>query len=117
MGGAVHSVVFGGFSYDALAGRILDAQSRIVITADCVMRGPKPIQLKDITDKAVISAAAGGFSVEKVVCLKRLGNTANHDHVKHGWNEKLDVWFEDFIGDVPNRCQSVWMDSEDPLFM
>merc|ERR1719310_1395845 len=71
--GAIHSVVFGGFSADALAGRIHDAESPILITADGVMRGPKPILLKDISDKAIAIAEKDGVSVTKCVTVRRLG--------------------------------------------
>jgi len=116
--GAVHSVVFGGFSETALAGRIVDAQSAVIITADGVMRGPKPIQLKDITDKAVAICAKEGFTgVSKVVTVKRLGGTAKADQAKHQWNSAIDVWFDDFIAGQAAKCEPEWMESEDPLFM
>eukprot|EP00746_Dinoflagellata_sp_MGD_P001426 gnl/MRDRNA2_/MRDRNA2_102692_c0_seq1.p1 gnl/MRDRNA2_/MRDRNA2_102692_c0~~gnl/MRDRNA2_/MRDRNA2_102692_c0_seq1.p1 ORF type:complete len:683 (-),score=145.89 gnl/MRDRNA2_/MRDRNA2_102692_c0_seq1:165-2213(-) len=112
--GAIHSVVFGGFSADSLASRIVDAESRVVVTSDGVMRGPKPIMLKGITDKAVGLAAAEGVKVDKVVCLKRLGDLAK---CPHEWDNARDVWFSDFIGDQSKDCDPEWMGSEDPLFM
>lgn len=115
--GAIHSVVFGGFSADSLAGRIVDAQSAVVITSDGVMRGAKPIQLKAITDSAVEKAAKEGFQVGKVVCVKRLAGTAKADQAKHGWNDALDVWFDDWINGMPEKCECEWMGSEEPLFM
>mmetsp|Transcript_41129 Transcript_41129/g.74501 ORF Transcript_41129/g.74501 Transcript_41129/m.74501 type:complete len:675 (+) Transcript_41129:93-2117(+) len=115
--GAVHSVVFGGFSADALAGRIVDAQSKVVITADGVMRATKPVQLKSITDKACQLAEAQGFKVERVVCVGRLKGTPYADQVKHDWVEGRDVWCSDFIGSQPATCAVEWVGSEDPLFM
>jgi len=115
--GAVHSVVFGGFSADALAGRIVDAQSSVVVTSDGVMRGPKPIQLKAITDKAVDISKANGFEVKTVVCVRRLGGTPKEGQLKHDWNAERDVWFHDFIGPQPETCEVEWVQSEDPLFM
>jgi len=115
--GVVHSVVFGGFSADALAGRIVDAKSKIVVTSDGVMRGPKPIQLKAITDNACEHAQKEGIKVEKVVCVKRLGGTAKADQAKHEWNADRDVWFDDFIAGQSTECSVEWMDSEAPLFM
>mmetsp|Transcript_67311 Transcript_67311/g.190830 ORF Transcript_67311/g.190830 Transcript_67311/m.190830 type:complete len:679 (+) Transcript_67311:69-2105(+) len=115
--GAVHSVVFGGFSADALAGRIVDAQSSLVVTSDGVMRGPKPIQLKAITDKAVDISKANGFEVKTVVCVRRLGGTPKEGQLKHDWNAERDVWFHDFIGPQPETCEVEWVQSEDPLFM
>lgn len=117
--GAVHSVVFGGFSADALASRICDAQSAVVVTADGVMRGAKPVQLKDITDKACEIAARDGFTVTRVVCVDRLkgGTAAVREQGKHGWSEGRDVWLADFIAPQPTECACEWVESEDPLFM
>merc|ERR1719160_1191562 len=78
------------------------------------MRGPKPIMLKQITDKAVELAAQEGVTVEKVICLKRLGDLAK---CPHEWNDARDIWFDAFIGDQSKDCECEWMDSEDPLFM
>eukprot|EP00438_Fugacium_kawagutii_P024782 Skav214696 [mRNA] locus=scaffold1127:89778:94081:+ [translate_table: standard] len=89
--GAVHSVVFGGFSAESLAGRILDAQSDVVVTADGVMRGGKPVQLKSITDKV----GRGGYL----------------------WVDGRDLWYSDAVAKQPETCECEWMDSEDPLFM
>jgi len=115
--GAVHSVVFGGFSADALGGRIVDAQSKVVITADGVMRGTKPVQLKDITDKACSMAEKDGFKVQRVVCVGRLKGTPFASQAKHGWEDGRDVWFSDFIASQAESCDCEWVDSEDPLFM
>merc|ERR1719221_1013329 len=83
--GAVHSVVFGGFSADALAGRIVDAKSKLIVTSDGVMRGTKPVQLKAIADKACDISEKEGFKVETSVCVARLKGTKFADQVKHGW--------------------------------
>ncbi|TGR94358.1 acetyl-coenzyme A synthetase, partial [bacterium M00.F.Ca.ET.191.01.1.1] len=69
--GAIHSVVFGGFSPDALAGRIDDCKSTIVITADEGLRGGKHVPLKENTDKAIEIAARAGTAVDKVVVVRR----------------------------------------------
>jgi len=118
--GAIHSVVFGGFSDTALGGRIVDAQSTVVITSDGVMRGPKPVQLKDITDKACALAASdadASINVKTVVCVKRLTGTDKESQLKHSWVDGRDVWLDDFLKDQPKTCEPEWMDSEDPLFM
>lgn len=112
--GAIHSVVFGGFSADSLASRIVDAESKVVVTSDGVMRGPKPIFLKQITDKAVQLAAAENCTVEKVVCMKRLGDLSK---CPHEWSAPRDVWFHEFVADQSKECEPEWMGSEDPLFM
>jgi len=118
--GAVHSVVFGGFSDISLASRICDAQTTVVITADGVMRGAKPVQLKQIVDSACKlagEAGANAVNVETVVCVKRLGETDKANQLKHDWVEGRDIWFNDFIAAQSNTCECEWMDSEDPLFM
>ena len=104
--GAVHSVVFGGFSPDALAGRITDCGSRFVITADEGLRGGKPIPLKDNVDKAVHSA--GG--VEKVIMVRRTGGDV-------GWDDRRDVAYETLVDAASPDCPPTPMKAEDPLFI
>ncbi|RUU57332.1 acetate--CoA ligase [Mesorhizobium sp. M2C.T.Ca.TU.002.02.1.1] len=108
--GAIHSVVFGGFSPDALAGRIDDCKSTIVITADEGLRGGKPIPLKDNTDKAIDIAARAGTKVEKVVVVRRTGG-------KTGWVPGRDVWYHDEAATVKADCKPEKMKAEDPLFI
>jgi len=111
--GAIHSVVFGGFSADSLAGRILDAQSRVLITADGVMRGAKPIMLKKIADAAVESAAQQGFQVQKVINVLRLNNQSL---CPYDWTSR-DVTWADAVSSQSTTCPCEWVESEDPLFM
>ncbi|MBZ9834600.1 AMP-binding protein, partial [Mesorhizobium sp. CA2] len=108
--GAIHSVVFGGFSPDALAGRIDDCKSTIVITADEGLRGGKPIPLKDNTDKAIDIAAKAGTKVEKVVVVRRTGG-------KTGWVPGRDVWYHEEAATVKADCKPEKMKAEDPLFI
>ncbi|KUM24360.1 acetyl-coenzyme A synthetase [Mesorhizobium loti] len=108
--GAIHSVVFGGFSPDALAGRIDDCKSTIVVTADEGLRGGKPIPLKDNTDKAIDIAAKAGTKVEKVVVVRRTGG-------KTGWVPGRDVWYHDEAATVKADCKPEKMKAEDPLFI
>ncbi|MDX8531686.1 acetate--CoA ligase [Mesorhizobium sp. VK25A] len=108
--GAIHSVVFGGFSPDALAGRIDDCKSTIVITADEGLRGGKPIPLKDNTDKAIDIAARAGTKVENVVVVRRTGG-------KTGWVPGRDVWYHDEAATVKADCKPEKMKAEDPLFI
>ncbi|RWH80287.1 MAG: acetate--CoA ligase [Mesorhizobium sp.] len=108
--GAIHSVVFGGFSPDALAGRIDDCKSTFVITADEGLRGGKPIPLKDNTDKAIEIAAKAGTKVEKVVVVRRTGG-------KTGWMAGRDVWYHDEAATVKAECKPEKMKAEDPLFI
>ena len=104
--GAIHSVVFGGFSPDALAGRISDCESDIIITADEGVRGNKAIPLKSNTDAAM--AIAG--NVRHCIVVKRTGN-------KIDWKEGRDVWYEDLVNQSSSDCVPEVMAAEDPLFI
>ncbi|KQY25862.1 acetate--CoA ligase [Rhizobium sp. Root482] len=108
--GAVHSIVFGGFSPDALAGRIVDCQSNIVITADEGLRGAKPIPLKANTDKAVEIAGRGGVAVKSVVVVRRTGG-------KIDWTDGRDIWYHEAVAKVAGDCPPEEMGAEDPLFI
>ncbi len=104
--GAVHSVVFGGFSPEALKDRILDSDCQTVITADEGVRGGKFIPLKGNTDKALESCP----NVHTVLVIKRTGNNIN-------WQEGRDIWYHEAIQDVSSECEPEPMDSEDTLFI
>jgi acetyl-CoA synthetase len=108
--GAIHSVVFGGFSPDSLAGRIDDCKSTFVITADEGLRGGKSIPLKDNTDKAVEIAGRAGTKVEKVLVVRRTGGKVN-------WVAGRDLWHHDEIATVKADCKPESMKAEDPLFI
>ncbi len=108
--GAVHSVVFGGFSAEALAGRIADAQSRIVITADEGRRGGKPIALKAIADEACEKAEAAGSPVEAMLVIRHTGAAIV-------MTQERDHWWHDVRADVPAACTPEAMAAEDPLFI
>lgn len=104
--GAVHSVVFGGFSPEALKDRILDSDCQTVITADEGIRGGKNIPLKANTDKAVAQCP----NVHTVLTVKRTGGDIH-------WNDKVDVWYHEAMANVAAECEPEQMDSEDPLFI
>lgn len=104
--GAVHTVVFGGFSPDALAGRILDSQSRVVITADEGVRGGKLVPLKNNVDQALIQCP----DVATVLMVKRTGSNVP---IVAG----RDYWYEDEARDVSAECTPEEMNAEDPLFI
>jgi acetyl-CoA synthetase len=106
--GAVHSVVFGGFSPDALAGRIHDCESNIVITADEGVRGGKAIPLKANVDAA--AAHADVTTLEKVIVVRNTGNDIN-------WVEGRDAWLHDLESAVEADCPCEEMGAEDPLFI
>jgi acetyl-CoA synthetase len=104
--GAIHSVVFGGFSPDALAGRIEDCKSDCVITADEGIRGGRKIPLKANTDAAI--ERAGG--VHTVVVVKRTGGEIK-------WVDGRDVWYDEACAKVSTECECEEMGAEDPLFI
>ena len=106
--GAVHSVVFGGFSPDALAGRIHDCESNIVITADEGVRGGKIVPLKANVDEAAEKAEV--TTLEKVLVVRHTGNDV-------GWVEGRDVWLHEAEAEVDADCPCEEMNAEDPLFI
>ncbi|NQY94502.1 MAG: acetate--CoA ligase, partial [Campylobacteraceae bacterium] len=105
--GAVHSVVFGGFSPDALAGRIKDCDSHVVITADQGMRGGQIIPLKQNVDEALQKE---GVSVSTVLVIRHTGNDVP-------MQEGRDLWFQDEEEKYPTFCEPEEMNAEDPLFI
>ncbi len=107
--GAVHSVVFGGFSPDSLAGRIEDCASNCIITADEGVRGGKPIPLKANIDVALDKLGAKS-TVKSVVVVKRTGG-------KVGMSEGRDHWYDDLAKTVSDDCEPEEMSAEDPLFI
>jgi acetyl-CoA synthetase len=104
--GAVHSVVFGGFSPDSLAGRIADCQSKFIVTADEGVRGGRKIPLKANVDAAI--AKCGG--VDFVVVVKHTGGAVDMDPVR-------DVWYHEGAAVVTDECPCEEMNAEDPLFI
>nr|VFK64251.1 MAG: acetyl-CoA synthetase [Candidatus Kentron sp. TUN] len=104
--GAVHSVVFGGFSPDALKDRILDSDCQVVITSDEGLRGGRPVPLKVNTDKALESCP----NVHTVFVVKHTGGDI-------AWKEERDVWYGEAIAAVDPVCDPEPMDAEDPLFI
>ena len=104
--GAVHSIIFGGFSAESISGRVNDCKSEYIITADEGVRGGKTIPLKATTDEALSNCP----DVKKCIVVKRTGNYVF-------WNEDRDVWYHDLIKDVPSHCEPEEMNAEDPLFI
>jgi acetyl-CoA synthetase len=104
--GAVHSVVFAGFSPDSLSGRIIDCQSAVVITADEGLRGGKPVPLKKNTDAAIVNCP----DVRTVIVIRRTGTETAMQHGR-------DVWYHDEAAAVSADCPPVEMGAEDPLFV
>ncbi|MDG6101034.1 acetate--CoA ligase [Dactylosporangium aurantiacum] len=104
--GATHSVVFGGFSADALSGRVDDANAKVVITADGGFRRGKPSGLKAIVDEA----AAKSSSIEKVIVVRRTGQDVD-------WDDSRDLWWHDVVETASAEHTAQPFDSEHPLFI
>jgi acetyl-CoA synthetase len=104
--GAIHSVVFGGFSPDSLKDRINDSECSILITADEGLRGGRPVPLKANSDKA----CANTPSIRKMIVVKRTGG-------KIDWQEGRDIWFHDLLSAASADCPAEQMDAEDPLYI
>ena len=110
--GAIHSVVFGGFSADSLSDRILDSKCRVLITADGVFRGEKIIDLKQVADDAIKLCSDQGFTVEECIVYQRLG-----DKVEVAWNEGHDHWWHELMAEASADCECEWMGADEPLYM
>jgi acetyl-CoA synthetase len=108
--GAIHSVVFGGFSPDSLANRIEDCRSDFVVTADEGLRGGKPVPLKANTDKAIVRAEKDGASVRNVLVVRRTGG-------KVDMQAGRDLWYHEEMEKASADCPPVEMNAEDPLFI
>ena len=104
--GAVHSVVFGGFSPDSLGGRIRDCDSNLIVTADEGVRGARTVPLKANVDAALESCP----TIEKCVVVKRTGGDI-------GWSEGRDIWYHEAMVSASEDCPAEEMDAEDPLFI
>ncbi len=104
--GAIHSIIFAGFSSDSIAGRINDCQSDYIVTADEGVRGGKIIPLKKITDDALVNCP----NIKKCIVVKRTGNEVN-------WVDNRDVSYDEMIRNASNYCEPEEMSAEDPLFI
>ncbi len=104
--GAIHSIIFGGFSAESISGRIQDCKSKFVVTADEGIRGGKKIPLKNTTDKALETCP----DVEKCLIIKRTNTKIN---IKEG----RDVYFDDLVKNADKYCEPVQINAEDPLFI
>ncbi|XP_013408207.1 acetyl-coenzyme A synthetase, cytoplasmic [Lingula anatina] len=142
--GAIHSIVFGGFSSASLAERILDAKCTVLITADGVWRGSKLLNLKEISNGAMQYCTERGHSIEHCIVVRHLSpseesvredagagdldipSESDDDSqppakrpckISIGWTKGRDVWWHQVMANVSDQCEPEWMDAEDPLFM
>jgi acetyl-CoA synthetase len=106
--GAVHTIVFGGFSPEALAGRIIDSNAKVVITADEGVRAGRAVPLKKNVDDALANKDV--TSIEKVLVLKRTGGNVE-------WHSERDVWWHEATAIASSHCEPEEMNAEDPLFI
>jgi len=106
--GAIHCIVFGGFSSDALKDRIQDSEGKILVVCDGTFRGAKAVPQKDNADAALKECP----SIEKVIVVDRVG-----DKIKCDWTEGRDLWWHDEMAKVDAVCEPEWMEAEDPLFI
>jgi acetyl-CoA synthetase len=106
--GAVHSVVFGGFSAEALRDRIQDCKSEVLISCDGTFRGAKAVPQKDTADKAIAECP----TVRLHIVVKRVGSK-----IQVNWNDKMDKWYEEEMAKADANCPAEQMDAEDPLFI
>lgn len=107
--GAIHSVVFAGFSPDALGSRIVDCQSKLVITADQAMRGARMTALKDNTDQAIAHLGKDN-PVQHVIVVKHVGQNIDEHRGR-------DLWYHELLAQQPAHCPPTAMNAEDPLFI
>ncbi|GIX72378.1 acetyl-coenzyme A synthetase, cytoplasmic [Caerostris darwini] len=128
--GAVHNVVFGGFSSDSLAERMLDSQSGILVTADGLWRGNKFINLKILADGAIQQCLSRNLSV-KCIVVRHLGDFLNNNingysthrtnkisqDVQIPWDCEVDSWWHEEMEVAPVNCEPEWVESEHPLFI
>ncbi|XP_062337899.1 acyl-CoA synthetase short chain family member 2 like [Osmerus eperlanus] len=120
--GAVHSIVFAGYSSESLCERILDAQCCIVVTADGVYRGQKLINLKQIVEEALeksrdkVSPTVTRCLVVKNHSLRTKSGEASNK-LQIPWDAERDVWWDEVMADVSDDCEPEWLDAEDPLFI
>uniref|UniRef100_A0A8D3E6P9 Acetyl-coenzyme A synthetase n=1 Tax=Scophthalmus maximus TaxID=52904 RepID=A0A8D3E6P9_SCOMX len=108
--GAVHSIVFAGFSAESLCERIMDSQCSLLITADGFYRGDKLINLKLLADEALQKCGDKGFPVGKCIMLKHLSKEVP-------WNPEVDLCWLTLVRGASDECEPEWCDSEDPLFI
>jgi len=122
--GAIHSIVFGGYSAKSLADRILDAGARVLVTADGVYRGTKLIALLEIAVAAMTKVAEQGKPIEHHICVQHLARTSSQSGVKpqeelekEGWVSERDSWWHEVMRSASPQHSATMVEAETPLFM
>jgi acetyl-CoA synthetase len=108
--GVIHSIVFGGFSAEALAERIVDAESHMLVTCDGVYRGAKALQQKSNADRAIRIAGDRGVKIDTCIVVRRTGMEVAEESGR-------DLWWHDLMEEASGECEPEQMDAEDPLFI
>ncbi|KAL3275962.1 hypothetical protein HHI36_020694 [Cryptolaemus montrouzieri] len=118
--GAIHSLVFAGFSSDSFAERITDCKARVLVTADGAWRGEKLIKLKTICNQAMDICQQKGHTVDTCIVVSHLQRSvtpASAPKYETPMRDCRDIWWHDIVPKASTKCQPEWMDAEDPLFM
>ncbi|XP_051887403.1 acetyl-coenzyme A synthetase, cytoplasmic isoform X2 [Pristis pectinata] len=130
--GAIHSIVFAGFSSESVCERILDSHCTFLVTADGFYRGNKLINLKQVVDEALRKCRERNFHVRKCIVVKHLGVSEEACAAETStspqsppakrpcqipWNADVDVWWHELVKEASDECEPEWCDTEDPLFI
>ncbi|XP_023076267.1 acetyl-coenzyme A synthetase, cytoplasmic isoform X3 [Piliocolobus tephrosceles] len=130
--GALHSIVFAGFSSESLCERILDSSCSLLITTDAFYRGEKLVNLKELADEALQKCQEKGFPVRRCIVVKHLGRAElgmgdspsqsppikrSCPDVQISWNQGIDLWWHELMQEAGDECEPEWCDAEDPLFI
>uniref|UniRef100_A0A6B2E6B8 Acetyl-coenzyme A synthetase n=1 Tax=Phlebotomus kandelakii TaxID=1109342 RepID=A0A6B2E6B8_9DIPT len=119
--GAVHSIVFAGFSPDSLAERMNDCKAKVLITADGAWRGEKALPLKALCDEALEKCDALGHHVDACIVVAHMNRVTpgkeGSDEMQIPWNDDRDFWWHQEMENQEPACYPEWMEAEDPLFM
>ncbi|XP_073861243.1 acetyl-coenzyme A synthetase, cytoplasmic isoform X25 [Macaca fascicularis] len=130
--GALHSIVFAGFSSESLCERILDSSCSLLITTDAFYRGEKLVNLKELADEALQKCQEKDFPVRCCIVVKHLGRAElgmgdspsqsppikrSCPDVQISWNQGIDLWWHELMQEAGDECEPEWCDAEDPLFI